>query len=217
MFGIRNGIAQQAFCSGCRRPWEQCLRQCNRQAQPVNSNGRSLRLLNPQARSAAWRYRGQPTAVFCNGCGGPYHSTCCNGAFGPINALGELLTLSALDSFMGDSALLNVVVAGELLGCGLCYGACTCLAGTSGLLDALVIAEIIDEIGDASDEAEQQTFDGDYNAGQGEADPGYGDSSQQDVSQPDPVSVDPAPSYDPPADFGGNSDFGGGGDFGGGW
>ena len=146
MFGIRNGMTQQAFCSACRLPWERCLRRCNRQAQPVNSNGRPLRLLNPQTRSAAWRYRGRPTAVFCNGCGGPYYSGCCNGAFGPINALGEVLMLDGLvGGFMGTPDLLGAAMVSELMGCGLCYGTCLCTANTASLLgEILLIDGIVD-------------------------------------------------------------------------
>lgn len=142
MNGIRNGMIQQAFCSGCRRPWEQCLRRCNRQAQPVNHSGRQLRLLNPQTRSAAWRYHGQPMAVFCNGCGGPYYNGCCRGYYGPINALGEVLLLDGLfGGFMGSPDILGAVMVSELMGCGLCYGTCMCTANTTSLLGELMLVD----------------------------------------------------------------------------
>jgi hypothetical protein len=146
MFGIRNGMTQQAYCSVCTRSWEQCLRGCNRQAQPVNRNGRPLRLLNSQSRSAAWRYRGQPMAVFCNGCGGPYYNGCCNGFYSPINALGEVLMLDGLmGGFMGTPDILAAAMVSDLMGCGLCYGVCMCTANSASLIgDIMLIDGIVD-------------------------------------------------------------------------
>lgn len=282
MFGIRNGLTQQAFCSGCRRPWEQCLRRCNRQAQPVNGNGRPLRLLNPQTRSAAWRYRGRPMAVFCNGCGGPYYSACCNGVYSPINALGEVLMLDGLmGGFMGTPDLLGAAMAGEMMACGLCYGACMCTANTTSLLGEMMLIdgivdgniaevamgaaltcgcfgscscgmgmlmtgfvaeEIIDEIGDAREDREeqpandngyadgQQASDNQSNEGACQTDSYSGNSQQPDqgsydtqsydapVDQgysPDPTPAYEPPAYEPPADTGGYDSSSS--DFGGGW
>lgn len=228
MFGVRNGIVYPAFCGSCRRPWVHCRRTCDSQATPINNQGRPLtRLLNPQNGAAAWRYCGQPTAVFCSGCGAPYTTACCGGFFGPMDAFGNILQGADLGEFLGSSVVITVTRNGQLQRCGLCYGMCICTSTTPTLLNTLLIAAVINDanpiaLDAAQHEGQSGSTDGqqaDCSAGQadqGQTDQGGGDTSScgPQVDQSNvldhtscaPAATDPSPSYDP----GPSTDFGGG-------
>lgn len=232
MFGVRNGIVHQAFCSSCRRPWVHCRRTCDSQATPTNSQGQSLtRLLNPQNGAAAWRYCGQPTAVFCSGCGAPYTTACCGGFFGPMDAFGNILQGADLGEFLGSPVVISVTRNGQLQRCGLCYGMCICTSTTPTLLNTLLIAVVVNDASaiaqnaTAQHEAQGDSTDGqqtDCSTDQGQTDQGGDDTpsydpqvdqgSALDQSSCTPAATDPSPSYDPgpSMDFGGGCDFGGG-------
>ena len=152
MYGIYNGMVQPAFCNTCRNPWQNCPGRCSGFARPVNRNGRIVRLLNPQGRPN-FRYRGQPTVVYCNGCGSPYSYGCCGGAFSPVNAMGEILMLDGLmDGDMGEF-MAGAMLSGNggMLACGNCFGSCVCGSiATAGMSDMIGTAMVVDGLMDGN-------------------------------------------------------------------
>ena len=137
VFGIdANHVRWQAYCSRCNAPWGTCAHQG---VYPINQNDQRLHLESQLQHSSGGYYAGGQQ-MYCGSCRQPFGSCGCVG-YGPIDPYGnalqfEGLMLEEIGIAEGDPGL---AMEGALLSG----------QGFGGAMEALVEAEVVEEIGDA--------------------------------------------------------------------